>query len=493
MFTAIETVKKIKNGTLKAQEAVGASLAIIKERDCKINAFLEVFEEDALKQAQAVDAKYSAGKKLGLLAGVPVAIKDNLLYKGHRMTCASKILEGYICPYTATAVEKLIEQDAVIIGRTNMDEFAMGSSCENSAYKKTLNPLDSSRVPGGSSGGSAAAVAAGMAPLALGSDTGGSVRQPASFCGIIGMKPTYGLVSRYGLTAFASSLDQIGPFASTVEDCGLLLSAIAGHDGRDSTSANRPVKNFIDGMDSGIKGLKIGLPKEYFSSGLDPEIEGLIRKSADELAKQGAEILEVSLPHTEYAVSAYYILASSEASANLARFDGIRYGLSAAKNAGGGMSLLEAYEKSRGLGFGAEVKRRIMLGTYSLSSGYYDAYYGKAQSARRLIKQDFMKAFELVDIILGPTSPTAAFKTGEKISDPVQMYLSDIYTIPCNLAGIGGISIPCGRTSSGLPAGMQMLCRPFEEDALLRTAKAYENNSNMKTRLGKKIKNISSH
>lgn len=488
MKTAVEISKSVREGKLKAQDAVKSSLAVIKKKDSKIGAFLEVFEEEALARAASIDARRLKGEKLGALAGVPVAIKDNLLYSGHKMTCASKILEGYISPYSATAVEKLIQEDAVIIGRTNMDEFAMGSSCENSAYKKTHNPSDPGRVPGGSSGGSAAAVAAGMVPVALGSDTGGSIRQPASFCGVVGVKPTYGRVSRWGLVAFASSLDQIGPFAMTVEDSALALSVISGHDAKDSTSVNRPPEDFLQNIGDGVKGLKIGLPKEYFVGGVDPEVEKLVRTAAKKFEGMGAVLSDVSLPHTEYAVPAYYILASSEASANLARFDGIRYGLSVArnKNAAGApsgkvlapsaasLSLREVYEKSRDCGFGEEVKRRIMLGTCALSAGYYDAYYGKAARVRTLIRNDFRKVFETADILLAPTSPTPAFRMGEKASDPIQMYLSDVYTIPCNLAGIAGISVPCGKTAGGLYAGMQLLGRPFEEAGIFRAAACHQ-------------------
>lgn len=478
MKTAVEISGQVREGSLKAEDSVRAALSVIKKDDSRIGAFLEVFEETALSGAKAVDAKIARGEKAGRLAGVPVAIKDNLLYSGHKMTCASKILEGYAAPYTATAVERLIKEDAVIIGRANMDEFAMGSSCENSAFKKTVNPLDTERVPGGSSGGSAAAVAAGMAPISLGSDTGGSIRLPASFCGLVTIKPTYGLVSRYGLVAFASSLDQIGPFASTVEDCALALSVISGHDPKDSTSVNRPAGDFLKGLGGEIKGLKVGLPKEYFVGGLEPETEKLVREAAGKFKSMGAVISEVSLPHTQYAVPVYYILASSEASANLARFDGIRYGYSVSRDKGpNALSLGSVYEKSRDSGFGAEVKRRIMLGTYALSSGYYDAYYSKAQRVRTLIKNDFLKAFESVDVLLAPTSPTPPFKFGEKTSDPIQMYLSDIYTVPCSLAGMAGISVPCGKTGSGLPVGMQLIGKPFSEALLFDAAAAYQNSS----------------
>ena len=470
---ATEISKKVKEGSLKAVEAVSHALAVIKEKDGAMGAFLEVFEAEALARAAEIDKKSLSGRQLGRLAGVPVAIKDNILYAGHEMTCASRILEGYIAPYSATVVERLLAEDAIIVGRTNMDEFAMGSSCENSAYKKTKNPADAERVPGGSSGGSAAAVAAGMVPISLGSDTGGSVRQPASFCGVTGLKPTYGLVSRYGLTAFASSLDQIGLLAGNAEDCALALSVISGHDERDSTSLKRGSEDYLTGISSGLKGIRIGIPKEYFGCGMDPEVERLVKLALEKMVNAGAIVSDISLPNTGYAVPAYYILASSEASANLARFDGMRYGHSPAYEIKTGLSLKDVYLKSRGV-FGAEVKRRIMLGTYALSSGYYEAYYVKAQKTRTLIKKDFDNAFAKADLILGPTTPTAAFKFGEKTNDPVQMYLSDIYAIPCNMAGITGVSVPCGKTAEKLPVGMQLLAKPFNEAMLFRAAHAYE-------------------
>ena len=461
MEKATEIVRQVKEKKITAEEILKRHLKIIKEKDGKIGAFLEVFQESALALARAVDKKAARGEPLGQLAGVPVAIKDNMLYKGHRMTCGSKILEGYIAPYTATAVQNLIDADAVIIGRANMDEFAMGSSTENSAFRKTLNPENTDYVPGGSSGGSAAAVAAGMCPIALGSDTGGSVRQPAAFCGTYGLKPTYGSVSRYGLVAFASSLDQIGVLANSIEDTKLAFSVISSHDQKDATSVNYP--QGVPGP--GSKRLTIGLPKEYTagSGAMDSEVVRLFGETVNKLKKLGAVFTEVSLPHTRYAVPAYYILASSEASSNLGRFDGIRYGLSVK-----GETLSEVYKKTRGQGFGPEVKRRIMLGTYSLSSGYYDAYYLKAQKIRTLIKRDFDEAFKNVDVILTPTTPGPAFKFGVNTSDPIAMYLSDIFTIPCNLAGLAGMSFPAGRSKDGRPVGAQFLAKPFNEAVMFR-------------------------
>lgn len=471
-ISAFETAAAVKNGKGGARKAVEHALEQA-EKKASLGAFLEVFGKEALERAAAIDRKAAAGEKLGRLAGVPVALKDNLLYAGHAMTCGSKLLAGYKSVYNATVVERLLAEDAVLVGRTNMDEFAMGSSCENSAYQPTRNPADPERVPGGSSGGSAAAVAADMAAIALGSDTGGSIRQPAALCGVVGLKPTYGLVSRFGLVAFASSLDQIGPFTSDVRDCALALSVLAGHDRRDSTSAQRPDQDYLAGIDGGVKGLKIGIPKEYFGAGLDPEVEKLVRGAAAALEKKGAVLKEISLPYMKYAVAAYYIVASCEASSNLARFDGVRYGYSASKD-DTGLTLQQAYEKTRGRGFGPEVKRRIMLGTYALSAGYYDAYYAKAQKIRALIRKDFMKAFQECDLVLTPTSPTPAFKLGEKMSDPLQMYLSDVYTIPCNMAGIPGMSIPCGKTAAGLPVGFQLFGAPFLEPLMFRAGRAYE-------------------
>jgi aspartyl-tRNA(Asn)/glutamyl-tRNA(Gln) amidotransferase subunit A len=399
-----------------------------------------------------------------------VAVKDNMCVAGTRTTCASKILENFTANFDATAVAKLRAAGAVFIGKTNLDEFAMGSSTENSAFFTTKNPWDLSRIPGGSSGGSASAVAARLAPLALGSDTGGSIRQPAALCGVVGLKPTYGRVSRFGLVAFASSLDQIGPFAANVPDAALLLQALSGHDPKDSTSARVPVPNYTRALSRGVKGLRVGLPKEYFIDGMDPEVEAAVRAAVKTLESLGAKITEVTLPHTDVGLSVYYVIAPSEASANLARFDGVRYGHRSPR----AENLLQQYEFSRDEGFGPEVKRRIMLGTYALSSGYYDAFYLKAQKVRTLIKRDFDRAFESVDLIVTPTTPTAAFKAGEKSDDPLQMYLSDVFTISCNLAGLPGLSLPCGFTKNQLPIGLQLLGKPFDEETVLAAAAAYE-------------------
>lgn len=468
MKTAFETASLVRSGKLSAEASVKESLAAIAAKNGELNAFLEVFEADALAAARAVDEKIKAGKPVGKLAGVPVAIKDNIMYEGQLCTCGSKILEGHRAVYTSEVVRRLIEADAIIIGRTNMDEFAMGSSGENSAFGPTRNPLNTAYVPGGSSSGSAAAVAGGLVPVALGSDTGGSIRQPGALCGLAAIKPSYGRVSRRGLVAFGSSLDQIGHFTVDARDSALVLSVTAGHDEGDTTSVTEPVPEWHEQMGLGVKGLKIGLPKEYFIKGIDPEVEKLVRAAAEKLEKAGAELVEISLPHTKYAVPVYYIIASSEASSNLARFDGMRYGFSAGKGETD-LNLKQVYEKSRAR-FGAEVKRRIMLGTYALSSGYYDAYYSKAQRVRTLMKRDFETAFKQVDVILTPTVPTPAFKISEKADDPVSMYLSDIFTIPCNLAGLPGLSVPCGKTSSGLPAGVQFLSAPFNEAAMFTAA-----------------------
>jgi len=469
-MSATELAKQVKTKQLSATEVVKSHLANIDSVDGGINAFLKIFHENAVKQAEIIDKKIANNEPVGKLCGVPVAIKDNICIKNTVTTCASKILENYVAPYNATVINKLISEDAVFIGKTNMDEFAMGSSTENSAYKKTKNPYNKDCIPGGSSGGSAACVSAKMAPVSLGSDTGGSIRQPASLCGVIGMKPTYGRVSRYGLIAFASSLDQIGPFARNVEDIALLSSVISGYDTMDSTSINIPVPEYNNFLNKGIKDLKIGLPKEYFISGLDEEVKTTVLNAVKKFESMGCKIEEVSLPHTEYAVAVYYILASSEASTNLARYDGVKYGV---RNKTG-QDIIEMYKLSRGSGFGKEVQRRIILGTYALSAGYYDAYYGKAQKVRTLIKQDFEKVFEKYDIILTPTSPTTAFKLGEKTENPLQMYLSDIFTIPVNLAGLPAMSIPCGMSKSGLPIGLQVISKFFDEQTMLNVASGFE-------------------
>ncbi len=476
-------------GELLAAQAQGESaesitksyLQAIHDRDGRVKSFLHVNDTAAMERARSIDAKRKAGQTLGRLAGVPVAIKDVLCTKGQVTTCGSKILQNFRPPYDAHVITALEKADAVIIGKTNMDEFAMGSSTENSAFGPSRNPWDLERIPGGSSGGSASAVAACEAPLALGTDTGGSIRQPASLCGLVGLKPTYGRVSRFGLVAFASSLDQIGPFAHDVYDAALLLEAIAGHDVRDSTSVNRPVPAYTTTLDQPIKPLTIGVAKEYFSEGLDGEVESAVRAALMVYEKQGAKVVDVSLPHSRYAIATYYLVATAEASSNLARYDGVHYGHRAKEFA----DLIAMYSRSRGEGFGPEVRLRIMLGTYALSSGYKDAYYVKALKVRRLIKNDFDAAFAQCDVVMGPTTPTAAFRIGEKSDDPLAMYLSDFYTISCNLAGIAGISVPCGFTNSGLPIGLQALAPPFEEEKLFRIARMHERETDWHTRRAK--------
>jgi aspartyl-tRNA(Asn)/glutamyl-tRNA(Gln) amidotransferase subunit A len=444
----------------------------IRAQDGEIGAFLTLCEERALAQASRIDTHADAGNPLPPLAGVPVAIKDVMVTSGVRTTAGSQILDNFIPAYDCTAVARLESAGAVILGKLNCDEFAMGSSNENSAYYPVHNPRDKSRVTGGSSGGSAAAVAAEMAVATLGSDTGGSIRQPASFCGVVGLKPTYGRVSRYGLIAFASSLDHIGPFANTVKDVALILHTIAGRDPMDSTSADLPVPDYVAELEKPIKGLKVGVAKEYFGSGLDPEVRSAVEAAIQKLAELGCEITPVSLPHTEYAISTYYIIATAEASSNLARYDGVRYGFRAKST-----TLSDMYRKTRDDGFGMEVKRRIMLGTYALSSGYYDAYYLKAQKVRTLLTKDFEEAFKKVDVIAAPTSPSPAFRLGEKIDDPLAMYLADIYTVTANLAGIPGISLPCGESKEKLPIGLQLLGRHFDEATLLRVASAFQSDN----------------
>jgi aspartyl-tRNA(Asn)/glutamyl-tRNA(Gln) amidotransferase subunit A len=471
-LTISELASRLAKRETSARDAMQACLDQIRRVDGNIKAFLSHDAEDALAQANAADKALASSSTHATqpLLGVPIALKDVLAVKNQPLGCGSKILAKFISPYDATVVEKLKAAGAVVFGRLNMDEFAMGSSTENSAFFTTRNPWDTSRIPGGSSGGSAAAVAADECIATLGSDTGGSIRQPAALCGCVGLKPTYGRVSRYGLVAFASSLDQIGPFTKDVRDAATMLGVISGRDPRDSTSVPEPVPDYAAALDGNIKGLKLGLPKEYFIGGLDKEVTAAVNAAVKQLEKLGAEIVEISLPHTDYAVAVYYIIATAEASANLARFDGIRYGLRVE-----GADPVELYGRTRGAGFGAEVKRRIILGTYVLSSGYYDAYYLRAQKVRTLIRQDFLKAFEKVDLIVTPTTPTAAFKAGEKSDDPMQMYLSDIFTISCNLAGICGMSLPCGFTSNPkLPIGLQLLGKPFGETTLLKAAHAYE-------------------
>ena len=472
-LTGLQLKEKLLSGELTAREAVEGVFAHVEEVEPIVRAYLLLDREGAMRKAQELDARLKKGEGLGLLAGIPIAIKDNMCISGLKTTCASRILENFIPPYDAHVVERLKEADAIIIGKTNLDEFAMGSSTENSAFKLTRNPWDPKRIPGGSSGGSAAAVSAGMALMALGSDTGGSVRQPAALCGVTGLKPTYGRVSRYGLVAFGSSLDQIGPITRDVRDSALLLQVIAGRDLRDSTSADVPVPDYLKELEKPVKGLRLGLPREYFMEGLNEEVRRAIEEAVKVYKGLGVDIQEISLPHTPYAVAVYYIIATAEASSNLARYDGVRYGYRAANT----QNIIEMYSRSRVEGFGREVKRRIMLGTYALSSGYYEAYYLKASKVRNLIRQDFSSAFEAVDLILCPTSPTPAFKLGERLANPLEMYLSDVYTIPANLAGIPAISIPCGFTrsaSGGLPIGLQLMARPFEEAGLLQVARAYE-------------------
>jgi aspartyl-tRNA(Asn)/glutamyl-tRNA(Gln) amidotransferase subunit A len=442
----------------------------IEERETTVHAYITINREDAIKQADLADARFQKNQRISLLDGIPIAIKDNMCTRGIRTTCGSKILESYTPPYDATAVRKVLNSGAVLLGKTNMDEFAMGSSTENSAFGPTRNPVNTECVPGGSSGGSAAAVAAGETILAMGSDTGGSIRQPAAYCGVVGIKPTYGRVSRYGLVSYASSLDQIGALGRSAEDCALLLDVICGHDGLDSTSADVDKPNFLDSLKRDINGLKIGLPKECFVEGLDPKVREPIDKAITALKENGARVVDISLPHTPYAISTYYLIATAEASSNLARFDGVKYGFRAVDKTS---DLIKMYEKTRSEGFGNEVKRRIMLGTYVLSAGYYDAYYLKAQEARALIKQDFDDAFREVDCMITPVSPCLPFKLGEKMADPIQMYLVDIYTVSLNLAGLPGMSMKCGM-ADGLPVGLQIIGRPFDEETVLRLGHAYE-------------------
>lgn len=470
-LTARQIAEGVRAKKFSAREVTEAALERAHAVDPQIKAFVTILDDAARAAAKAVDESVAAGKA-GKLAGVPVAIKDNLCVKGTRTTCSSKILNNYVPPYTGTAVQRILDEGGIPIGKTNLDEFAMGSSTENSAFFTTRNPWDVTRVPGGSSGGSAAAVAARIAPLALGSDTGGSIRQPAALCGITGFKPTYGRVSRFGLIAFASSLDQIGPFSTNVADAALITAVMGGGDRNDATCAASAVPNELYDLKApgSLKGVRLGIPKEYFIPGTDAEIDKAIRAAMDVYKSLGAELVDVSLPNTDYAVAVYYIVATAEASSNLARFDGVHYGHRTKEKVG----LVDLYSRSRAEGFGTEVKRRIMLGTYALSSGYYDAYYLKAQKVRSLIRQDFDNAFKVCDAILSPTSPTAAFKIGEKSADPLSMYLSDIFTISANLAAVPGLSIPCGKTSAGLPIGLQLMGKHFDEVRLLEIAAAYE-------------------
>jgi aspartyl-tRNA(Asn)/glutamyl-tRNA(Gln) amidotransferase subunit A len=468
-----------------AVEITQATLDRIQAVEPLVRSFLRVTADAAIAQAQKVDAQLAAGEEIGPLAGIPIAVKDNLCTQGIPTTCGSRILENFLPPYESTVTQKLATAGAVMVGKTNMDEFAMGSSTETSAYQLTGNPWDVSRVPGGSSGGSAAAVAAEECSVALGSDTGGSIRQPASFCGVVGLKPTYGLVSRFGLVAYASSLDQIGPFGRSVEDAAILLGAIAGYDPKDSTSLNVSIPDYTQFLIPDLKGKKVGVIRETFGEGLDSSVEAAVRQAIQQLQELGAEVQDISCPRFRYGLPTYYIIAPSEASANLARYDGVKYGLRAERPD----NLLDMYERTRAEGFGAEVKRRIMIGTYALSAGYYDAYYLKAQKVRTLIKQDFEQAFEQVDVLVCPTSPTTAFKAGEKTADPLGMYLSDLMTIPVNLAGLPGLSLPCGFDNQGLPIGLQIIGNTLREDAVFQTAYAYEQSTDWhqrKPQLGSK-------
>lgn len=470
-LTLFELKDKFAKGEVSAGEIVKAYFQRMAVVESKVKAYITPARKDALtKEADDLDYTLRGWRKTLPLTAMPIAVKDNICTEGVKTTCGSRMLEGFVPPYDATVVSRLKAQGYFLIGKTNLDEFAMGSSTENSAFGPTRNPWNLACIPGGSSGGSAAAVAADLCVAALGSDTGGSIRQPAACCGVVGLKPTYGRVSRYGLVAFASSLDQIGPITKDVRDAALMLQVIAGHDPLDSTSADVPVPDYQKALKFNLRGMKVGVPMEFFAEGLDPEVELAVRKAIIKLQELKAEIRVISLPMTPYAVATYYLIATAEASSNLARYDGVKYGYRAAKEKG----LLEMYMKTRQEGFGAEVKRRIMLGTYALSAGYYDAYYGKAQAVRTLIKRDFDEAFKDVDVIVTPTMPTPAFKLGEKVQDPMQMYLSDIYTISVNLAGVPAVVVPCGFSSGKLPIGLQIIGRPFEEDKILRAAYAYE-------------------
>jgi aspartyl-tRNA(Asn)/glutamyl-tRNA(Gln) amidotransferase subunit A len=460
----------LREGEVSSREITKSVFKKIDEKEGAINAFITVTPELALKQADLADKRFREKKRVSLLNGIPIAIKDNMCTQGIPTTCGSKILENYIPSYDATAVAKVLQSGAVLIGKTNMDEFAMGSSCENSAFGPTHNPMNLECVAGGSSGGSAAAIASGETVLAIGSDTGGSIRLPAAYCGVVGIKPTYGRVSRYGLVSYASSLDQIGALGRSVEDCGLLLNVICGHDKMDTTSADIKRPDFLRSLRQGVEGIKIGLPREYFIEGLDPHVKDQVMGAIALFNEKGAEIIDISLPHARYAISSYYLIATAEASSNLARYDGVRYGFRKSEEIPG---LVNMYQETRSEGFGTEVKRRIMLGTYVLSAGYYDAYYLKAQEARALIKRDFDEAFKRVDCMITPVSPCLPFRLGEKLADPLQMYLVDIYTVSLNLSGLPGMSLNCGMVD-GLPVGLQIIGRPFEEEMVLRVGYAYQ-------------------
>jgi aspartyl-tRNA(Asn)/glutamyl-tRNA(Gln) amidotransferase subunit A len=477
-LTIHEASALLRKRDLSAQELTRAVLERIRTTDAQIHSYLIVSEAEALRQAETADRMLAAAEPLPLLCGIPVAVKDVILTRGIRSTAGSQMLAHFVPPYDATVTRRLREAGAIIVGKVNCDEFAMGSSTENSAFLPSRNPWDPTRVPGGSSGGSATAVAADQALAALGTDTGGSIRLPSSFCGVVGLKPTYGRVSRFGVVAYASSLDQVGPFAKDARDCALMLQAIAGHDPRDSTSVNTPVPDYHASLNRGVDGLRIGIPKEYFVEGMQPAVEAAVRQAVAELGALGARPVPISLPHTEYAIATYYLIATAEASSNLARYDGMKYGYRAPQTEG----LVDTYRRTRAQGFGSEVKRRIMLGTYVLSAGYYDAYYLKAQKVRTLIRQDFLKAFETCDMIATPVAPTTAFRLGEKTADPLTMYLSDIFTIAVNLAGLPGLSIPCGFDEQNMPIGVQLIGRPFGEEALLQAAYAYEQATQWHTR-----------
>jgi len=465
-FTAHELIALLDKGDIAPIDISNSLIEAIEKKDQKLNAIVHFDKEKAIERTNVLKKKNTSKS----LWGLPIFIKDNICVNDELTTCSSKILDGFRPPYNATVIEKLLGEDAILMGKTNMDEFAFGSSTETSCYGTTKNPWDLKRIPGGSSGGSAACVAADEAIFSLGSDTGGSIRQPASLCGVVGLKPTYGRVSRYGLIAFASSLDQIGPITKDVEDAALLMNVISGHDDMDSTSANVPVPDYTSSIKKNIKGLKIGIPKEYFGKGLDIEVKEALKQAIKKITSLGAVCEDMTLPHTDFAVSVYYLIATAEASSNLARFDGVQYGLRAEK----AKSIIDMHKKTRKLGFGDEAKRRVILGTFALSSGYYDAYYSRALKVRTLIKMDFEQAFKKYDAILTPTSPDAAFKIGEKVKDPLTMYLSDIFTISANLAGIPGVSVPCGFTKNNLPIGLQILGKPFDEETILKIAYNYE-------------------
>jgi len=477
--TASQLLDAMNGGSISATEVVNVHLDAISARDERIGSLISVNADGAREAAAEIDRKRESGEPLGRLAGLPVAVKDNMCTQGTETTCASRMLENFVPPYDAHVVERLKAADAIIVGKANLDEFAMGSTCENSALKATRNPWNTEHTPGGSSGGSAAAVAARLVPLGVGSDTGGSIRQPASFCGVVGLKPTYGRVSRYGLVAFGSSLDQIGPIATDVSGAAALLETLAGHDPRDSTSVDCPVPEYTASLEQPLEGLRIGVVPEFFGDGLDPEVASAVRQAVDVYQSLGAEVVEVSLPHTKYAVATYYLVACSEASSNLARYDGVHYGHRTEQFD----NMIDMYAASRAEGFGTEVKRRIMLGVFALSEGYSDQYYLKALKVRRLIRNDFDAAFAQVDLIAGPVSPTPAVRIGEMVNDPLKMYLSDIYTISANLAGIPGISIPAGFSSNGLPIGLQLLGGAFQEEKLLRAARMYERETNWHTKV----------